>query len=154
MQFFWVNLGTTFREVLKYNFLWAPAYSITKRGTETINAGWKAVPQVKKGDVIFCNADKKLIYVAVAKDDAYSSPRPENRSFKEWAADGFRIDVELVALPVPVNHDQIRTEFCDLHNANCTPEVFTKDRTVAQKYMCAITKAANSVIAHAGNNFD
>lgn len=142
MQFFWVNLGTTFREVLKDKFLWAPAHSFTKSGNETIKAGWKAVASVKKGDVIFCNADKRLIYVAVAKKDAYSSPRPASRAFNEWDADGVRINVDLTVLESPVSHDEIRDEFFEAFNSLCKPMVFTVNRTVAQHYMCVIPSTA------------
>lgn len=146
MNFFWVNLGKTYREVLDHNFLWAPAYLKNSKGTESVNAGWKPVPTVRKGDVIFCNANGRLIYTAVATKDAYSSPRPDTRSFEEWSADGYRIDVHLTVLEQKVPHAVFKDEFYDRFNSDCMPMVFTVEREVSQKYMCAISAAAGLLL--------
>lgn len=59
MAFYWVNLGNTYKEVADEKFLWAPAYTVNSSGTKITNPGWKYVPKVKKGDVIFCHENKR-----------------------------------------------------------------------------------------------
>lgn len=67
MAFFWVNLGTSYKEIAAQKFLWAPAYVIGRNGKKKISAGWEPVKEIAKGDVIFCNRDENIIYVAVAR---------------------------------------------------------------------------------------
>ena len=51
MAFYWVNLGDSRKEVRDYNFLWAPTHTVNKSGSRTVNAGWRHVPKVAKGDI-------------------------------------------------------------------------------------------------------
>ncbi|MEL5455959.1 hypothetical protein ACUNDW_02505 [Serratia sp. IR-2025] len=98
MSFFWVNIGSSFNEVKEKNFLWAPQYGMNKHGKKFSNASWETVKDVKAGDVIFCNKDREIVYVATATADADDAPRPPNRSFDKWEREGTRVEVDLTVL--------------------------------------------------------
>lgn len=142
MNFYWVNLGDSHKEVKEYNFLWAPSHTETSRGTKTINAGWKHVPNVSKGDIVICYLKGKIIYIAIVKKDAYASPRPENRTFDKWKKEGFKIEVDLEILPVPVEMDEVRDEISTLYNDRCDPKLLDKNNKVAERYLIALPQAA------------
>lgn len=146
MAFYWVNIGTSYKEVKDFEFLWAPAYGVTAKGKKTVNAGWKFVPKVKKGDILFCYTNKEILYVAKANADAYSAPRPENRSFKEWAKDGYKIDVSLNVLDVPLNSDDFSQEFINLYNRRTEPKLFASNGRPAQQYMVSIPNSAGAFL--------
>ncbi len=111
MAFYWVNLGDTHREVKEHNFLWAPTHAVNKNEVKYVNAGWKHVSKVKRDDIIFCHADGKIIYVAVATKAAYLSPRPTNRAFDKWKKEGNKIEVDLEILAPPVCTKEFMYEF-------------------------------------------
>jgi putative restriction endonuclease len=54
MEFYWVNVGATIKEVLDGDFLWAPEASTTESGKVRHLDHWDNVAQVKAGDLIFC----------------------------------------------------------------------------------------------------
>lgn len=146
MAFFWVNLGTSYKEVADKHFLWAPAYNVDNNGKKKTNAGWEAVPKVKTGDIIFCNRDGHIIYVAVAQSDAYSAPRPPTRIFDKWDIEGFRIDVDLTILPTAVSVKSFQGDLMAIHNRECRPALFTKVGTTAQQYMVRLPDGAGNLI--------
>jgi putative restriction endonuclease len=146
MAFYWVNLGDTYREVKEYNFLWAPTHTINKKGSKTINAGWKHVPNVRKNDIIFCHTDGEIIYVAVATKDSCLSPKPANRSFDKWKKKGNKIEVCLEVLTPPVRTKEFISEFISLYNSRTNPKLFTVKQTAAQQYMVSIPAGAGALI--------
>lgn len=146
MDFFWVNLGRSYKFVKAERFLWAPKHSLRKNGKWLPSAGWVAVPNVKAGDVIFCNVNGNLIYVAVAKSDAFASKRPTSPVFREWDDDGFRVDVEVTTLNPPISINQFRQTLIDIHNEQCKPVLFTKGGDLAQQYLVALPQGAGAVI--------
>jgi len=145
-NFYWVNIGTSYKEVAQYKFLWAPENTVNQKGQVIVEAGWKAVPFVKKSDVLFCNYKGSLIHVAVAKDDAYSAPRPENRSFDQWKNEGYKIDVELHTLKIPIDNTDFIDDFIPQFNEHCNPKLFAKNKTVSQKYMVKLPASAGAFL--------
>lgn len=146
MDFFWVNLGTSYKEVAVNKFLWAPAYVIGKNGKKKTNAGWDQVQEVKAGDVIFCHLSGNIIYVAVALKDAYPAKRPETGTYDQWNDDGFRIDVDLIEITTPVSVAGFKPTLIAIHNQNCLPALFTKTGGTAQQYMVRLPPGAGSLI--------
>lgn len=146
MSFFWVNLGTSYKEVAAHNFLWAPAYVIGKNGKRKTNAGWEPVKDVKAGDVIFCNRDENIIYVAVARKAAYPAKRPKTRAFDKWNDDGFQIDVNLTVLSPSVSVAGFKEALIAIHNEECSPALFAKNGRLAQQYMVQIPAGAGALI--------
>ncbi|MNC26022.1 hypothetical protein D3C75_741370 [compost metagenome] len=138
MQFFWVNLGITHKEVKNGNFLWAPKSSVKKSGKEVFLEHWSNVSKVKAGDVIFCCHDQQIDQVALAIGDAYEAGRPESRSFTEWGSMGYRVDVELTDLARPILRDQVAAAFVETFDSHCRPSLFTIKATLTQIYMSAI----------------
>jgi hypothetical protein len=146
MSFFWVNLGTSYKEVAANKFLWAPAYTIGENGKKKTNAGWDSVQEVKAGDVIFCHLSGNIIYVAVALKDAYSAKRPATRTYDQWKEDGFQIDVDLTLLTPAVSVAGFKPTLIAIHNQNCSPALFTKDGGTAQQYMVRLPLGAGALI--------
>lgn len=146
MAFFWVNLGESYKEVATHNFLWAPAYVVGKNGKKKINAGWEPVKEVNAGDVIFCNLDENIIYVAVARKAAYPAKRPPTRVFNKWNEDGFQIDIDLTILTPAVSVKGFKAALMAIHNHECSPALFTKTGGISQQYMVRLPLGAGALI--------
>lgn len=146
MGFFWVNLGTSYKEVATSKFLWAPAYTIGANGKKKTNAGWDQVQEVKASDIIFCHLSGKIIYVAVALKDAYQAKRPATRAYTQWKDEGFQIDVDLKILSPAVSVEGFKSTLIAIHNKNCSPVLFTKDGGTAQQYMVHLPLGAGALI--------
>jgi putative restriction endonuclease len=142
MAFYWVNVGTSFKEVETYSFLWAPAYTLNKNNTKIVNAGWKHVPNVKEGDIVFCYTQGRLIYCGKAKADAYAAPRPSNRSFKEWVSEGFKVEIDLQVLTVPIQTEDFSADFVALYNHKTKPKLFASNGVPSQQYMVSMPDSA------------
>lgn len=149
MSFYWVNLGGSYKEVAEFKFLWAPAYTLNANNRKVVDAGWKHVPEVRKNDIIFCHEDGRIIYVAVAKTDAFSSERPENRTFQQWKREGFRIDVDLVILDVAISTIDFKDTLFRLYNERCSPRLFTVKQHATQNYMISIPDGAGALLLDA-----
>jgi len=155
MAFFWVNLGTTHKEVKEHSFLWAPAHTTNINGQKHIDKGWKAVPTVSKEDVIFCHYKGKIIYIAKAIKDAYESERPKGRFYDEWKKDGYKIEVDLEVLSPPLQVDIFKETFINRYNLKCSPKVYnTTDNRTTQNYMSSIPNPAAILIASYLGEFD
>ena len=147
MSFFWVNIGSSFNEVKEQNFLWAPQYGMNKHGKKFSNASWETVKDVKAGDVIFCNKDREIVYVATATADADDAPRPPNRSFDKWEREGTRVEVDLTVLEHPIDVLQFSDIFLTVFNELSRPTLFAENGFCTQTYMCEIPEAAAKMIA-------
>lgn len=154
MAFFWVNLGTSYKEVDLNKFLWAPAYVVGKNGKPKTNAGWDPVQEVKAGDVIFCHRLGKIIYVAVASKDAFPAKRPPTRTYGHWNDDGYQVDVELTVLSPAVDVTGFKPTLIAIHNENCSPTLFTKDGGTAQQYMVRLPLGAGALILSYVGDFE
>lgn len=148
-SFYWVNLGDSHKEVLENNFLWAPSHTLNKKGEVRISAGWKSVPNIKQGDIIFCHHDKRVIFVAIANKDAYPSKRPESRKYERWKEDGYKVEVSLEVLNPPIPRDLFKDEFVDLFNNDCKPKLFDRNRKLAEQYMISLPASGGSMIMDA-----
>ncbi len=146
MAFYWVNLGTTHKEVMANNFLWAPTHKVSK-GKKVYIQGFTNVSGIKKGDVIFCHKSGNIISVAVAIDDARLSQRPDNRSFDKWGRDGFKVDVKLIELKQKLDTSLFRDELFERYNHLCSPKLLNeKTRHATESYMTSIPDAAAMLI--------
>jgi len=154
MDFYWVNIGGSFDEVKEHSFLWAPSYTLNQNGNKTVNAGWKHVPDVKKGDIFFCYKGKQIIYLARAISNAHEADRPETRAFRSWKTEGYRIDVELTILDVPLNIAEFKYDIIDRFNEQCSPKLFGTKNEVSQSYLISIPKSmATLILDNLGGDF-
>ncbi|MBD8790926.1 HNH endonuclease [Pseudomonas syringae] len=135
MEFYWVNVGTTHKEVSDEKFLWAPVSSIQANGKERALIHWENVGRVKLGDMIFCCKDKEIYAIAMAKNDAYEAKRPDSRSFKAWSNKGNRVDVQIVELRRPILRDEVFAAFIAGLDGDASPSIFTRVGTLNQIYM-------------------
>ncbi len=142
MDFYWVNVGKTVREVLNGQFLWAPEASRTKSGHIKRLEHWDKLAAVRSGDVIFCCHSQEITHIAVATRDAYHADRPATRSFSDWGTAGNRVDVDLIPLRNPIHRDEIAREFASLYDQRCMPSIFTGNATLKQIYMAHLPKDA------------
>lgn len=145
-KLFWVNVGSTYKEVLEEQFLWAPNVGYTNNGSTFVNAGWKAVQEVKKGDVILVHKNKNVLGLAKATKDAYEAPRPETRNFSTWEETGTKVDIELNLFPAALQTSTFVDAFFDIYNNQCSPAVFTVNKSASQSYMCKVPVGAASLI--------
>lgn len=150
-SFFWVNVGLSYDEVIRNNFLWAPQFGEylidpddpSKGSTKRYFEYWTNVGNVKAGDIIFGNLDRRIAFIAVAMVDAVSSSRPSGKTFKQWNDLGFKVDVKLIPLPAPVSIDgEIKAAFDRIYNLMSKPKVFKTGGEVFQGYMAALPDAA------------
>ena len=147
MSFFWVNIGSSFNEVKEQNFLWAPQYGVNKNGKMFNPTSWETVKDVKAGDIIFCNKDREIVYIATAASDAKPAPRPQNRSFDKWEREGTRVDVDLTVLEHPIDVSLFSEIFIAKFNEQSEPSVFAENGFCTQTYMCKIPEVAAKMIA-------
>jgi putative restriction endonuclease len=146
-NFYWVNVGISKDIVKEEKFLWAPSYYINRRtGNQSKNAGWEQVKNVKKGDVIFCCYDKKIHYVAIAKENAYQSNRPNLQEFQQWEIDGNRIDVDIKTLDISFDINEIKSIVKDLYNDKCSPKLVTENNSINQQYMISLAQSVGVLI--------
>lgn len=147
INYFWVNIGKSKKEVKEKKFLWAPAYTYLKDGkTKTINAGWKHVPDVKKGDVLFCQFDKKIHFIAIATTDAYKNEKPQEQTYENWKKEGYKIEIDLIVLDNPINRDIFKEEIKLFYNDKCSPKLFTKNESITQQYLISLPKGAGALL--------
>ncbi|TMX39731.1 HNH endonuclease [Vibrio rotiferianus] len=149
MAYYWVNIGDSHEEVEKHNFLWAPEYGINKNGKRFVDAGWKPVPKVKSGDVIICHNNKHVVYLAQATSNAYPHQRPDTRTYDKWKNEGFKIEINLIVLPRPINNAEFKDEIIDRFNSSCVPKLFTSRREVGENYMISIPEAVADIVLSA-----
>lgn len=147
MRFFWVNIGSSFNEVKEQHFLWAPQYGMNKHGKKFNPTSWETVKDVKVGDIIFCNKEREIVYIATATSDADDASRPPNRSFDKWEREGTRVDVDLTVLDHPIDILQFRDIFMAAFNELSRPTVFAENGFCTQTYMCELPEAAAKMIA-------
>ncbi|NOH40128.1 HNH endonuclease [Vibrio coralliilyticus] len=146
MAYYWVNLGVSYKEVRDHNFLWAPSHTYTEKGEKTVKPGWKHVPHVKRGDVVICHENKRVIYIAQATKNAYPAPRPESRTFDEWKKDGYKIEVDLTILDTPVPNELFKHRIIERLNSKCDPLLFNVEANATQNYMVAIPDEVAAIV--------
>jgi putative restriction endonuclease len=151
MEFYWVNIGMSLEEVKQNKFLWAPLCSKKPRDPKNLNKGfrtthlshWDVVADVKKGDVIFCNYNRTLLFVAIAISDAYQAERPKSRAFDAWHDQGNQVKVKLIELTPPLSIDGYICElFSKRYNDSSTIKVIREGDGVFQGYMAGIPQGA------------
>ena len=147
MAFFWVNIGGSYKEVQEQNYLWAPQYGMDKNGKRFLLPSWETMKYVKSGDIIFCNKDREIVYVATAIANSEPAPRPHNRSFDKWEREGTRVNLELTVLDHPIDISQFCDIFINVFNELSKPKVFAETGSCTQTYMCEIPEAAARMVA-------
>lgn len=98
MNYWFVNLGTYYKEQREGRYLWAP---LRDRTGKILNH-WDSLKDVNRGDIIICN-NGGIVSVAVAKDHAYLSDIPDEFEHT-WQKEGRRIDLRFIDLEKPLNY--------------------------------------------------
>ncbi|WP_152988391.1 HNH endonuclease [Janthinobacterium sp. Ant5-2-1] len=151
MNFYWVNIGLSYDEVVENGFLWAPLQGEKPVDINDVSKGirvrkydhWTNVGLVKAGDIIFCNMDRKIRFIAVALADAETATRPSTRTFRQWGVNGNKVRIDIFPLPTPLSVDgYIHEAFQTRYNIGSKPTVFKSNGNVFQGYMASIPDAA------------
>lgn len=145
MSFYWVNIGISKDFVRRNDYLWAPQYGINKSNNRFVDEGWKQVPFVKKGDVIFCCHNQYIVFVAVASSDAFECGRPEDPVFEAWELEGYRIDVDLVELSTALSIKGLKPTLYQYYNDHCYPKLLTTSG-LRQNYLTLLGDSAAAYI--------
>ncbi|MBV7539410.1 HNH endonuclease [Duganella sp. sic0402] len=149
MEFYWVNIGGTYKTVLDQYFLWAPISSISSIGNEVTRLYWDNVANVKQGDVIFCAYNQCIGFLALAQTDAYQQSKPGNSAFEQWDEMGNRVDVEIIPLDRKIPRDEISQEFITRFDDRTTPSLFNNRGTLNQIYMSHLPADAGMFLLEA-----
>jgi 5-methylcytosine-specific restriction enzyme B len=99
-QFWWVNQGKSFQKAKEEGCIWAPKEN--RRGKTEFH--WENVFRVKKGDIIFNYANRKIRAVSIAQSDGYENIRTKSSYSDPWGDEGWRADLSYyeIAPPIPV----------------------------------------------------
>ncbi|WP_394230283.1 HNH endonuclease [Shewanella colwelliana] len=146
MSFYWVNVGISYKEVLEQGILWAPQPYHDEQGTLKKSAGWLEVPNIKRGDIIFCNRNQNIIYIAIATSDASPSPRPKSRKFDQWKNKGNLVEVDVIKLSKNIPASSFKHEFFEQFNSNCTPKLLNKNLDFCQQYAISLPSDAGKFL--------
>ena len=149
MEFYWVNIGGTYKTVLDQHFLWAPISSISSVGNEITRLYWDNVANVKQGDIIFCCYNQCIGFLARAQTDAYHQDRPGENSFEQWDEIGNRVDVEIISIDRKVPRDEISQEFMARFDERSSPSLFNSRSTLNQIYMSHLPADAGMFLLEA-----
>lgn len=99
MAYWWVNQKTSFRDAHTGGYLWCPHEAADGR----VPHHWKAMEQVRRGDVIFSVIAGQIVAIAIAQGQAYDALRPpqsDDRADQEPYL-GYRVDVAYQVLWPP-----------------------------------------------------
>lgn len=146
MNYYWVNIGVSYNEVLKDGFLWAPTPYINEDNKKVTSSGWLQVPHIRKGDIVFCNRDQKLIYVVVAREDAFLALRPESRKFDAWKKEGVRVEVDVFNLNKPIDAKIFKDELFEKFNHLSTPKLMNVNRDFCEQYLISLSEDAGELL--------
>ncbi|MGI2141926.1 HNH endonuclease [Shewanella baltica] len=146
MNYYWVNVGRTFKEVIQDGVLWAPTSYTNDKGIKINSAGWKPIPNIRKGDIVFCNRDGFLICIVVANADAISSPPPESRGFDKWKSNGFKVDVSVTEISPSIDTKIFRKQFFEEFNNTCTPKLLNKFEQFSEVYAVCLSRDAGEFL--------
>lgn len=144
---FWVNLNSSYEEVINGNFLWAPKLGLRKDGNTYKNAGWEQLKKVSPGDIVFMHHKQNIVGVATTTSNMYDSEVPETRRPSNPDYVGNKIDISVLLLSSPVSTTQFKDNFIVEFNSQCTPRLFNKNKQVTQAYLYEIPIAAAHYLA-------
>lgn len=140
MAYYWVNVGTSYREVKSQNILWAPSVLIDQNGRSRNRLSWGIVASVQAGDIFFCCKDNYIIYIAVAKKCALKSLTPEGR--RSSKTEGNQVNIDVVELLHPLNVKDFRESFIENFQQYFSEDIFKDDLSRHRKYMISIPELA------------
>jgi hypothetical protein len=140
MNYWWVNLGETYKDEVK-GFMWSPQRTSVGRSQSYDN-----MLLIKPGDVIFAFHDTRIKAVGVATALAQPCPKPDfGHKGVHWDNEGWLVEVQFTELTKPV---RIR-EYMDLVRPTL-PEKYSPlraDGNGNQAYLFAIPENMAAVIS-------
>ena len=135
MSVYYVYQGETYAEERAGDYVWSP--KLTKSGAK--NAGYTMMTNVKKGDFIIHNSNRKIMAISIAKADCRDALQPKELSDAKttvtWDDDVYRIDTTYYSLDVPLVVTDHKQWLADHYKEG---SAFTINGTGKQQYMCTI----------------
>lgn len=151
---FWVNVNSSFKEVVDGSFLWAPKLGVRKDGITFKRPGWEQLKKVSPGDIVFMHRKQHIVGVATATSAMYDSEIPGTRKPINPDYLGNKIDISIRLLETPVSTKEFKNDFILNYNKQCTPLLFNKENNITQSYLYEIPIAAAFYLSDAlGSQF-
>lgn len=147
MNYFWVNISETYKEVVEKNYLWAPLPFTNEKGIKQNDAGWSSLDNAKTGDIFFCKNGAEFDHVAIVTKDSYSDERPTTRTPDIYRSRGRRVDVLLIKLDIPIKAESIKDKFLNEYYGLCIPKVITINKTFCEIYASLIPAEAGKYLS-------
>ncbi|APD89544.1 hypothetical protein BM524_06910 [Alteromonas mediterranea] len=139
---FWVNVNSSYKEVVDGCFLWAPKLGVRKDGITFKRPGWEQLKKVSPGDIVFMHRKQHIVGVATAASVMYDSEIPRTRKPTNPDYLGNKIDITIRLLQTPVSTEEFKEDFILNYNKQCTPLLFNKENNVTQSYLYEMPIAA------------
>lgn len=131
MNVFLVTQNKSHKVEFDHKFIWSP--KLNKAGGKT--AGFDTMKEVRRGDIILNTYDQAIKGVSIARDDVYSSDRPDLPEFDtddSWNIDGWRVDLDIYPVDFSLRPDR------DFYGSN-KGQTFTERGTLQQRYLSKLT---------------
>lgn len=131
MNVFLVTQNKSHEVEFNHEFIWSPKRN--KKGGMT--AGFETMKDVRRGDIILNTYDQAIKGVSVAKEDVYSSDRPDLPEFDtedSWNIDGWRVHVSIVPVDFSLRDDR---EYFSENKG----QTFDKRGMLQQRYLSKLT---------------
>jgi 5-methylcytosine-specific restriction protein B len=131
-RYWWVNQGTTYRQELDGEYLWAPKES---KGGRLLSHHTDLL-RVRTGDAVFHYANGALRAVSEALEPAEEAPRPSELPMEPWNTEGHLLRTRYHELSSPLPLQDIPEE---ARVAEGGP--FTRQGSVKQGYLFSLSSA-------------
>jgi 5-methylcytosine-specific restriction protein B len=131
-RFWWVNQGLSYPRSRAGGYMWAPLED--KAGGTPEH--WRAMRDVREGDVVFNYANSQLRGCSVAAEAAVPAPRPDPDADQAWGNDGLRVELTYRDLVPPIQLSEIPVEW---RIGEGGP--FTRDGSVKQGYLFPVSES-------------
>jgi putative restriction endonuclease len=140
-QYWWVNLGKTYRLALNDGFIWCP-----QRGGRTYSQAlwhWENMHRVNPGDVIFANWDGAIRAIGIAETHSREASKPTSGFDFDWQSIGWRVDVMFHPLVSPLSTMSFAKELVPLRE-KYSP--ITQTGRATQSYLSEVPLLMASVL--------
>ena len=144
MNYFWVNQKQTYKQEREGGYLWAP-----KRGSDgKQHWGWKTMPKVNQGDIIFNNVNGALRSYCIATSTAYDFSKPAEIE-QGWEQQGWKINVRYIDLQNPIVISEHLDEIGELFPTKYSP-YSVEYKKANQSYLAELSIELGTAIAKIG----
>jgi len=141
MAYWWVNLGSTYKEEVT-GFMWSPQ----KNKNDSRSVSYDNMLLIQPGDVIFAHSKKLIRAIGIATSRAQHSPKPNfGKAGLNWLDDGWLVEVDFTELIDPIDvrehMEKIRPNLPNKHSP------LQMNGNAVQAYLFSLPEPMASVLA-------